>query len=257
MPNDESEPNSIDEPQITSNDELLNQKTPLLEEDRENAFFKDKNLEMNGKEPNISDDELDFDTRYALFVGKVLPGHEVYYLPSNKKKVTFRKGGTLDNRRTSSPLWDASLNGMRAKSATLEAPRHTRRRLQPKPTVNDDHLFPDSVTPSKVEKALSEDDTSASNDGEGSRYDVPFMDDDAFVPKKYRTAAMMDDSSSSESDYSNERKDLIGPEHIAKMDDTSPHAGRTAIDCKRNFNHRGGSRWPFGLSICGCLRKRR
>ncbi|VDO04464.1 unnamed protein product [Rodentolepis nana] len=255
--NDESEPNRIDEPQITSKDESLNEEAPLIEEGKQNAFSMDKNLELNGKEPNISDDELDFDTRYALFVGKVLPGHEVYYLPGNKKKVTFPKGGTLDNRHTSSPLWDASLNGMRAKSATLEAPRHTRRKLQPKPTVNDDHLFPDSVTPSKVEKALSEDDTSASNDGEGGRYDVPFMDDDAFVPKKYRSVAMEDDNSSSESDYSNERRDLIEPQHIAKMDETSPHAGRTAIDGKRNLNHRGGSRWSFGLNICGCLRKRR
>lgn len=255
--NVESEQNCIDEPEIASKGESFNEKAHLIEEDKEIAFSPDANLEMNGKEPNISDDELDFDTRYALFVGKVLPGHEVYYQPANKKKVTFPKGGTLDNRHTSSPLWDASLNGMRAKSATLEAPRHTRRRLQPKPTVNDDHLFPDSVTPSKVEKALSEDDTSASNDGEGSRYDVPFMDDDAFVPKKYRSVAMVDDNSSSESDYSTERKDLIGPEHMAKMDETSPYTCRTAIDGKRNLNHRGGSRWSFGLNICGCLRKRR
>lgn len=226
MQNGESEPVSrIDEPQITSKDESLNEKAPSIEEGKENAIPVNTNGEMNGKEPNISDDELDFDTRYALFVGKVLPGHEIYYLPANKKKVTFRKGGTLDNRQTSSPLWDASLNGMRAKSATLGAPRLTRRRLQPKPTVNDDHLFPDSVTPSKVEKTLSEDDTSASNDGEGSRYDVPFMDDDAFVPKKYRSVVVVDNDSSSESDYSNERKDLIRSEHLAKMDETSLHAG--------------------------------
>ncbi|KAM3171785.1 hypothetical protein ACTXT7_015906 [Hymenolepis weldensis] len=225
MQNGESEPVChIDEPQITSKDESLNEKAPSIEEGKENVIPVNTNGEMNGKEPNISDDELDFDTRYALFVGKVLPGHEIYYLPANKKKVTFRKGGTLDNRQTSSPLWDASLNGMRAKSATLGAPRPTRRRLQPKPTVNDDHLFPDSVTPSKVEKTLSEDDTSASNDGEGSRYDVPFMDDDAFVPKKYRSVVVVDNDSSSESDYSNERKDLIRSEHLARMDETSLHA---------------------------------
>ncbi|VDL44523.1 unnamed protein product [Hymenolepis diminuta] len=256
--NGESEPVShIDQSQITSKDESLNGKAPSIEEGKENAIPVNTNGEMNGKEPNISDDELDFDTRYALFVGKVLPGHEIYYLPANKKKVTFRKGGTLDNRQTSSPLWDASLNGMRAKSATLGAPRLTRRRLQPKPTVNDDHLFPDSVTPSKVEKTLSEDDTSASNDGEGSRYDVPFMDDDAFVPKKYRSVVVVDNDSSSESDYSSERRDLIRSEHLAKMDETSLHAGRTEIDGKRNLNHTGGSRWSFGLSICGCLRRRR
>lgn len=183
------------------------------------------------KELNASDEELDFDTRYALLVGKILPGHEIYYMPSvnsKKKQVTFRRGGTLDQSQMvsgGSPLWDASINIMSFKSATLEAPRRTRRRLQPKPAVNDDHLFPDSVTPSKVEKALSEDDTSASNE-EGNRYDVPFMDDDAFVPKKYRSVVMVEDDSSSESDYSDERRNLLGTEHLAKMDETSSHIGR-------------------------------
>ncbi|KAL5962626.1 hypothetical protein TSMEX_009656 [Taenia solium] len=216
----------------------------------------------DGKELNASDEELDFDTRYALLVGKILPGHEIYYMPSansKKKQVTFRRGGTLDQRQIasgSSPLWDASVNIMGFKSATLEAPRRTRRRLQPKPSVNDDHLFPDSVTPSKVEKALSEDDTSAPNQ-EGNRYDVPFMDDDAFVPKKYRSVVVVEDDSSSDSDYSGERRNLLGTEHLAKMDETSSHIGLAAIDGKRNIGHESGSRWMLGLSICGCLRRRR
>ncbi|KAL5111857.1 hypothetical protein TcWFU_003869 [Taenia crassiceps] len=213
-------------------------------------------------ELNASDEKLDFDTRYALLVGKILPGHEIYYMPSSnskKKQVTFRRGGTLDQRQIVSgslPLWDASFNIMSFKSATLEAPHRTRRRLQPKPAVNDDHLFPDSVTPSKVEKALSEDDTSASKE-EGNRYDVPFMDDDAFVPKKYRSIVVVEDDSSSESDYSDERRNLLGTEHLAKMDETSSHLGLATIDGKRNIGHEGGSRWMLGLSICGCLRRRR
>ncbi|KAM7539714.1 hypothetical protein Aperf_G00000035026 [Anoplocephala perfoliata] len=262
----ESEKN-VKEPQTIVTGELLNEKAKLsgasIDNKRNAAPLMTNNLgaaKTDEKEPNISDEELDFDTRYALFVEKILPGHEVYYMPVSKKKVTFRKGGTLDQRQTnsgSSSFWDASLNGMRVKSATLGAPRRVRHRLQPKPSVNDDYLFPDSVTPSKVEKALSEDDTSASNDGEGNRYDVPFMDDDAFVAKKYRNVVMVDDDSSSDSDYSSEKKDLIAPEHLEKIEDTQPHVGLTAIDGKRNADYTGGSRWTFGLSICGCLRRRR
>nr|CDS16031.1 rhoptry associated membrane antigen [Echinococcus granulosus] len=221
-----------------------------------------KNYAIEEKESNTSDGELDFDTRYALFVEKILPGHEIYYTPSansKKKQVTFRRGGTLDQRHIvsgSSPLWDALVNIVGYKSATLEAPLRSRLRLQPKPAVNDDHLFPDSVTPSKVEKALSEDDTSASNE-EGNRYDVPFMDDDAFVPKKYRSVVVVEDDCSSESDYSDERRNLLGTEHLAKMDETSSHIGLATIDGKRNIDHESGSRWTLGLSICGCLRRRR
>lgn len=222
--------NHVNEPQATSTGKSLNEKTKLSgasDYNKENATLVVTNGEADEKEPNISDEELDFDTRYALFVGRILPGHEVYYMPANKKKVAFRKGGTLDQRQTNSgsSFWDASLSGMWVKSATLGAPRRVRHRLQPKPSVNDDHLFPDSVTPSKVEKTLSEDDTSASNDGEGNRYDVPFMDDDAFVAKKYRNVVMVDDDSSSDSDYSSEKNDLIAPKHLEKMDETSPHVG--------------------------------
>lgn len=196
--------------------------------------------------PPKVEEELDFETRYALFVGKVLPGHEVFYLPQQSikkttKQISFPKGGTLDRHPqtlvTSSPIWEPSANNMRAKSATLGAPRrpHRSHRPQPRPAVNDDHLFPDSVTPSKVEKTLSQDGKRGSKNVESDLgYDVPFMDDDAFVPKKYRSGSrreevdVEDDSccSSSVSDYSMETRDLLGTDHLAKLDEVSSHIGR-------------------------------
>ncbi|VDD81519.1 unnamed protein product [Mesocestoides corti] len=188
-------------------------------------------LSGNENESKNSDSEIDFDTKYALFVEKVLPGHEVYYLPpinSKRKQVSFPRAGTLNQpwtRPRSSPLYDLSTGAMRAKSATLGAPHRSRHRLQPKPAVNDDYLFPDSVTPSKVEKALNEDETSTF-DEKRNLYDVPFMDDDAFLPKKYRSVILVDDDSSFESEYLDEKIDLLGTDHLAEMDETSLHMSK-------------------------------
>ncbi|KAF6776631.1 hypothetical protein AHF37_03525 [Paragonimus kellicotti] len=119
------------------------------------------------------------------------------------------------------------------RSATLGRSEYRRRpKLQPKPAPNDDHLYPDSVTPSKVDRGLSV--RSMSIGLPEGTYDVPYIDDDAFLPRKLRTVQNNHTNSSEDSEVSSEdtidwfwqsngaRDQYLDPAHIADTNECVP-----------------------------------
>ncbi|KAF8560934.1 hypothetical protein P879_10247 [Paragonimus westermani] len=119
------------------------------------------------------------------------------------------------------------------RSATLGRNEYRRRpKLQPKPAPNDDHLYPDSVTPSKVDRGLSV--RSMSIGLPEGTYDVPYIDDDAFLPRKLRTVQNNHTNSSEDSEVSSEntidwfwqsngtRNSYLDPAHIADTNECVP-----------------------------------
>uniref|UniRef100_A0A0X3NGI7 Uncharacterized protein n=1 Tax=Schistocephalus solidus TaxID=70667 RepID=A0A0X3NGI7_SCHSO len=199
----------------------------------------------------VTSGKEDFEARYADFVGRILPGHDIY----NSRKETLGReiprGGTLhrhvDARSPYAVLWDTSNASLRTKSATLGA-RSRRLPTQPQPSINDDHLFPDSVTPSKVDKTLIESQKT-------KQYDVPFMDDDAFLPHRMRSKRGQGDEenedSDSDSDYESGdfSKCLLEKNHLAHPDETSTNSKTTAT------KPTNGIAWLSGLKLCGCMRR--
>lgn len=96
---------------------------------------------------------------------------------------TKQRSQTLDPRLMSTWV-DIRLDPWRRAATLGRTGCYRRPKLVPKPAVNDDHLFPDSVTPSKVDRELSVRSLSVGLP-EGT-YDVPYIDDDAFLPHKLR-----------------------------------------------------------------------
>ncbi|KAF7261270.1 hypothetical protein EG68_01404 [Paragonimus skrjabini miyazakii] len=119
------------------------------------------------------------------------------------------------------------------RSATLGRSEYRRRpKLQPKPAPNDDHLYPDSVTPSKVDRGLSV--RSMSIGLPEGTYDVPYIDDDAFLPRKLRTVQNNHTNGSEDSEVSSEDtidwfwqsngagNSYLDPAHIADTNECVP-----------------------------------
>ncbi|KAF5404552.1 hypothetical protein PHET_01982 [Paragonimus heterotremus] len=119
------------------------------------------------------------------------------------------------------------------RSATLGRSEYRRRpKLQPKPAPNDDHLYPDSVTPSKVDRGLSV--RSMSIGLPEGTYDVPYIDDDAFLPRKLRTVQNNHTNGSEDSEVSSEdtidwfwqsngaANSYLDPAHIADTNECVP-----------------------------------
>ncbi|BHF59976.1 hypothetical protein SprV_0100293700 [Sparganum proliferum] len=222
-------------------------------EDQTNLLKSETEEVLLSEKENITKE--DFETRYAEFVGRILPGHDVYYAEKDQFGQEIPRGGTLhrhvDARSPYAVLWDTSNPSVRTKSATLGA-RSRRQPMKPQPSVNDDHLFPDSVTPSKVDKTLIGMQTAENSD---AKYDVPFMDDDAFLPRRMRSERGEGDEengdSDSDSDYESGElyKSFLAKDHLAHLDDTSAHSKTAATKPTTGFT------WLSGLKLCGCMRR--
>ncbi|KAA3677959.1 uncharacterized protein DEA37_0001943 [Paragonimus westermani] len=130
------------------------------------------------------------------------------------------------------------------RSATLGRSEYRRRpKLQPKPALNDDHLYPDSVTPSKVDRGLSV--RSMSIGLPEGTYDVPYIDDDAFLPRKLRSVQNNHNNSSEDSEGSSEntidwfwqsngtRNSYLDPAHIADTNECVPTPGKSGLSVCR------------------------
>ncbi|KER29390.1 hypothetical protein T265_03960 [Opisthorchis viverrini] len=182
-----------------------------------------------------------------------------------------QRSRTLDPRIMSD--WAAGYSDSKRRAATLGRNGSRKRpRLQPKPAPNDDYLFPDSVTPSKVDKHLS---TRSLSEGlpEGT-YDVPYIDDDAFLPRQLRDPANQNGNIDDDSEYSsdgaawywqppNYYQIHLDPNHIADTNEcattprfmhpakSSPCAedDRKLIDAKEPKKGRKKNRL-FGLCSC-------
>ncbi|VDL95618.1 unnamed protein product [Schistocephalus solidus] len=174
----------------------------------------------------------DFDCRYAEFVGRVLPGYGIFY--SKKPYQTCREveGRTGDFReRQNQTLATLPIALYKPTRVHHQAPK--RCFLEPEPAINDDYLYPDAVTPTKVEKSLS-----AVEESKGikeNRYDVPFMDDDAFLPRKLHspsyTTLITDDETSSELGYSYGYYDgrYTKADHLANEEDEKSNQGTSFL----------------------------
>ncbi|GAA43108.2 rhoptry associated membrane antigen [Clonorchis sinensis] len=182
-----------------------------------------------------------------------------------------QRSRTLDPRVMSD--WAAGYSDSKQRAATLGRNGSRKRpRLQPKPAPNDDYLFPDSVTPSKVDKNLSM--RSLSEGLPEGTYDVPYIDDDAFLPRQLRDSANQNGNIDDDSEYSsdggawywqppNYYQIHLDPNHIADTNEcattprfmhpakSSPSAedDRKLIDAKEPKKGRKKNRL-FGLCSC-------
>ncbi|CAI2730559.1 unnamed protein product [Schistosoma spindalis] len=171
----------------------------------------------------------EFEQRYAELIAKYLPVER-----QSKKNDRSRRTKTLD-RYSKSKFSEnrysyIDTSDVKKRSVTLERNEFRRkRRLQPKPSVNDDYLYPDSVTPSKVDKSIS---VRSLEEGipEGA-YDVPYIDDDAFLPRRLRENKGEDNGSdegsslSLEEDYYSwnpDRFSRLEANHIADTNECAP-----------------------------------
>ncbi|CAH8855928.1 unnamed protein product [Trichobilharzia szidati] len=176
------------------------------------------------------DQRTEFEQRYAELIAKYLPFDRQMKLDSrsrrtktldrfNKSKINVNRYSYIDTTRDD-----------KKRAVTLERNEFKRkRRPQPKPSVNDDYLYPDSVTPSKVDQSIS---VRSLEEGmpEGT-YDVPYIDDDAFLPRKLREnkdeVDGSDDGSSLslEDDYwswNPNRLSTLEANHIADTNECAP-----------------------------------
>lgn len=171
--------------------------------------------------------KAEFEERYTALMSKHLPANTIETI-NNRTRQTK----TLDRYTDYKNRWSYGDSGNDAKrrAATLGRRGSKRRpRLQPKPTVNDDHLYPNSVTPSKVERGIS---MRSLEEGmpEGT-YNVPYIDDDAFLPKKLRDKPKNGGDQSSEDssiDYDdvdwhlNMMASKLDPNHLADISECNP-----------------------------------
>ncbi|VDK70656.1 unnamed protein product [Dibothriocephalus latus] len=143
----------------------------------------------------------DFEARYAEFVGRILPGHDVYHA---EREQELPRGGTLhrhaDAHSPYAVLWDTSNVSVRAKAATL------------------------------VDKTLVEPQTAEDS---AAKYDVPFMDDEAFLPHRMRSNRGQEEDaySDSDSDYESGEfgKGLLEKDHLAHLEEASTHSSKSAV----------------------------
>ncbi|KAA0189448.1 hypothetical protein FBUS_04726 [Fasciolopsis buskii] len=196
---------------------------------------REKSNLVNGYGPDseemLSDKENQ--EKYARLMGKLLP-REQYVFDEQQQQQRKQRSKTLEPDFDVKQLkdWNESQSDVKRKSATLgRSGSRKRPRLLPKPSVNDDHLFPDSVTPSKVDRNLSVRSLSVGLP-EGT-YDVPYIDDDAFVPRRLRTQIDQNETNGNGSEASTEsdeymwdpslsRFSALDPSHRADIDECIP-----------------------------------
>ncbi|BHF59977.1 hypothetical protein SprV_0100293800 [Sparganum proliferum] len=236
-------------------------------ENRQCDFTKRKNSVQNAEqdETGVNGNVVeDFDTKYAEFVGRVLPGFEVFYSRGPNQvlhKVESRAGVFTEKQNRELVTVPTALH----KPTRVPHRAQKRRFLEPEPAINDDHLFPDSVTPTKVEKSLSAIEKSMGD--KENRYDVPFMDDDAFLPRRLRSPSHVtpgtDDETSSELGYSYGYYEgrCMKADHLADVEDEKSCQelkplthNQTGFQAGSNYS---SFRWDFSLKMCGCLHRRR
>ncbi|THD28160.1 hypothetical protein D915_001021 [Fasciola hepatica] len=221
-----------------------------------------------------NDDRAVFEEKYARLVSKILPRDQNVFDSEQRKERSKTLEPNFDTNQLKN--WNESQTEVKRKSATLgRSGSRKRPRLLPKPSVNDDHLFPDSVTPSKVDRNLSVRSLSVGLP-EGT-YDVPYIDDDAFVPRRLRTQLVdndKDENGSGQSTESDEymwdpslsRYSALDPAHRADIDEciqTPQLVPKTAASAPRGKNHgvknlikenknKGPKKRRF-LDLCGCM----
>lgn len=233
-------PEYFEEHQSLRNGNKENQSTPeTLNNQLESKPLNDmnKNTALRRIRDNVDEISLnsegeqrtEFEQRYAELIAKYLPVER-----QSKKNDRSRRTKTLD--RFSKSKFNENrysyidTSDVKKRAVTLERNEFRRkRRLQPKPTVNDDYLYPDSVTPSKVDKSIS---VRSLEEGipEGA-YDVPYIDDDAFLPRRLRENKGEDNGSdegsslSLEEDYWSWNPDRfirLEANHIADTNECAP-----------------------------------
>ncbi|CAH8589451.1 ribosome binding protein 1 [Schistosoma haematobium] len=215
----------------STTEELNNQlkSKPLNDVNKNTALRRIRNdvdeISLNSE----GEQRTEFEQRYAELIAKYLPVER-----QSKKNDRSRRTKTLD--RYSKSKFNENrysyidTSDVKKRSVTLERNEFKRkRRLQPKPSVNDDYLYPDSVTPSKVDKSIS---VRSLEEGipEGA-YDVPYIDDDAFLPRRLRENKGEDNGSdegsslSLEEDYCSwnpDRFSRLEANHIADTNECAP-----------------------------------
>ncbi|CAH8564033.1 unnamed protein product [Schistosoma intercalatum] len=215
----------------STTEELNNQleSKPLNDVNKNTALRRIRNdvdeISLNSE----GEQRTEFEQRYAELIAKYLPVER-----QSKKNDRSRRTKTLD--RYSKSKFNENrysyidTSDVKKRSVTLERNEFRRkRRLQPKPSVNDDYLYPDSVTPSKVDKSIS---VRSLEEGipEGA-YDVPYIDDDAFLPRRLRENKGKDNGSdegsslSLEEDYCSwnpDRFTRLEANHIADTNECAP-----------------------------------
>ncbi|TPP62347.1 hypothetical protein FGIG_11874 [Fasciola gigantica] len=173
-----------------------------------------------------NDDRAVFEEKYARLVSKILPRDQNVFDPEQRKQRSKTLEPNFDTNQLKN--WNESQTEVKLKSATLgRSGSRKRPRLLPKPSVNDDHLFPDSVTPSKVDRNLSVRSLSVGLP-EGT-YDVPYIDDDAFVPRRLRTQFVDSDKDENGSGQSTESDEYMWDPSLSRYSALDP-AHRADID---------------------------
>nr|CAH8855855.1 unnamed protein product [Trichobilharzia regenti] len=176
------------------------------------------------------DQRTEFERRYAELIAKYLPFDRQTKLDSRSRRTKtldrFNKSKINENRYS----YIDTTRDAKKRAVTLERNEFKRkRRLQPKPSVNDDYLYPDSVTPSKVDQSISV--RSLEGGMPEGTYDVPYIDDDAFLPRKLREHKDEENGSdegsslSLEDDYwswNPNRLSTLEANHIADTNECAP-----------------------------------
>ncbi|VDP71421.1 unnamed protein product [Echinostoma caproni] len=184
---------------------------------------------VNGYSPGSdkeNDNRAEFEERYARLMAKFLPRDQTLVDSQNRKQrsKTLEPNFDINELRN----WNEPVTNVKQKSATLgRSGSRKRPRLLPKPAVNDDHLFPDSVTPSKVDRNLSVRSLSVGLP-EGT-YDVPYIDDDAFVPRKLRDKSAPNAVNGHGSDASTESDEYLWDPSLSRYSALDP-AHRADVD---------------------------
>ncbi|KAH8871100.1 rhoptry associated membrane antigen [Schistosoma japonicum] len=225
----------------------------------------------------------EFEQRYAELIAKYLPVNRQASKNdrSRRTKTLDRYSKSLLNENRYSYI-DATSDSKK-RAVTLERNEFRRkRRIQPKPSINDDYMFPDSVTPSKVDKSIS---VRSLEEGipEGT-YDVPYIDDDAFLPRRLRENKGDENESDEGSSLSLEesywswnpdRFSKLEANHLADTNECAPtpenqHKSKsiTSILSKKNKHHHkqdlivkptvnGNKSKNKGKSLlCGCVSRK-
>ncbi|KAK4470444.1 hypothetical protein MN116_005997 [Schistosoma mekongi] len=225
----------------------------------------------------------EFEKRYAELIAKYLPVDRQASKNdrSRRTKTLDRYSKSLLNENRYSYV-DAT-NDSKKRAVTLERNEFRRkRRIQPKPSINDDYMYPDSVTPSKVDKSISV--RSLEKGIPEGTYDVPYIDDDAFLPRRLRENKGDENGSDEGSSLSLEesywswnpdRFSKLEANHLADTNECAPtpenqHKSKsiTSVLSKKNKHHHkqdlivkptmnGNKSKNKGKSLlCGCVSRK-
>ncbi|VDQ03494.1 unnamed protein product [Trichobilharzia regenti] len=174
------------------------------------------------------DQRTEFERRYAELIAKYLPFDRQTKLDSRSRRTKtldrFNKSKINENRYS----YIDTTRDAKKRAVTLERNEFK---------LNDDYLYPDSVTPSKVDQSISV--RSLEGGMPEGTYDVPYIDDDAFLPRKLREHKDEENGSdegsslSLEDDYwswNPNRLSTLEANHIADTNECAPTPATRLLD---------------------------